>query len=175
MFNVFGDSGPGNLQVAKKVVATVGQFKEYIDEIQQNYELGFSPYRLHKNEYGIFVTPIRVYDGDVIVLGNVATMKVGDRHLATDGIMVYFVKGDGSNGDIVVLQGDRGLSGARDLKGDSGYRGPSGSRGPTEQRGVEGSGGPPGKIGKMGPVRARGGIGARGEKGDKGGTGGVGQ
>ena len=88
---------PGDLQVAKKVVVTVGKFKDNIDEIQQSYELGFTPYRLHKNENGVFVTPIRVYDG-VYVLDDVATMEVGDRHLATDtisSIQVYFVKGDG--------------------------------------------------------------------------------
>ena len=77
-------SGSGNLQVVKKVVVTEGKFKDYIAEIQQSYELGFTPYRLQKNEYGTFVTPICVYDRDVIALDNVATMKVGDRDLATD-------------------------------------------------------------------------------------------
>ena len=46
MVNVFGDniaSGPGNLQVVKKVVVTVGQFMDYIGEVQQSYELGFPP------------------------------------------------------------------------------------------------------------------------------------
>ena len=119
MVNVFGDSiasGPGNLQVAKKVVATVGQYKEYSDEIQQSYELGFTPYRLHKNVDGVFVTPILVYEGRVYVLDDVATMEVGDRYLETDTInskLVYFVKGDGGGGgDIVALEGDRGTAGA---------------------------------------------------------------
>ena len=65
MDNIFGDSianGPGNQQVVKKVVATEGTFKDYGDEIQQSYELGFTPYRLHKNTDGTFVTPIRYYD-----------------------------------------------------------------------------------------------------------------
>ena len=47
MVNVFGDSiasGPGNLQVVKKVA----KFKDYIDELQQSYELGFTPYSLRK-------------------------------------------------------------------------------------------------------------------------------
>ena len=60
MVNVFGDSiasGPGNLQVVKKVLTTVGQFKDYIAEIEQSYELGFTPYRLHTNVDGVFVTP----------------------------------------------------------------------------------------------------------------------
>ena len=66
--------------------------------------------RLHKNVDGTFVTPIHVYDGKVYVLDDVATMEVGDLYLTTDIInskLVYFVKGDGSSGDIVVLQGDR--------------------------------------------------------------------
>ena len=36
MVNVFGDSiasGPGNLQVVKKVVVTEGRFKDYWNEI----------------------------------------------------------------------------------------------------------------------------------------------
>ena len=153
--------------MVKKVVVTVGKFKDYIEEIQQRYVLGFTPYRLHKNADGTFVIHIRVYDRKVYVLDDVATMEVGDRYLITDIInskLVYFVKGDGSSGDIVGLHGDRRPSGARGLKGDSGDKEPAGSRGPTRKRGVEGPEGPPGKIGKMGPVGSRGGIGARGEK-----------
>ena len=90
----------------KKVVATVGKFKDYKDEIQQSYELGFTSYRRHKNVGGVFVTPIRVYEERVYVLDDVATMEVGDRHLETDTInskLVYFVKGDGGGGDILAL------------------------------------------------------------------------
>ena len=68
MVNVFSGSiasGPGNLQVAKKVIVAVG--KDYSDEIQQSYVLGFTPYSLHKNVDDTFVTPIRVYDGKVYI------------------------------------------------------------------------------------------------------------
>ena len=81
MVNVFGDSTvsrPGNLQVVKRVVVTEGKFKDYWNEIQQSYELVFTPYRLHKNTDGTFVTPIRYYDGRVYVLDDVATMKIGN-------------------------------------------------------------------------------------------------
>ena len=63
MVNVFGESvgnGPGNLQMAKKVVVSKGQYKDYTNEIQQSYELGFTPFRLDTNTDGTFVTPIRV-------------------------------------------------------------------------------------------------------------------
>ena len=60
--------------MVKKVVTTVGQVKEYIAEIQQGYELGFTPYRLHKNIDGVFVTPIRTYERRVYVLDDVATI-----------------------------------------------------------------------------------------------------
>ena len=63
MVNVFDGSkanGPGNLQVMKNVVVTVGKYKDYIDEIQQSYELGFTSYRLHKNVDCTFVTLICV-------------------------------------------------------------------------------------------------------------------
>ena len=96
MVNLFGGSiasGPGNLQVVKKVIVTVGNSKDYIDEIQQRYMCGYSHYRLHKNADGTFVTHIRVYDGKVYVLDDVATMKIGDRNLTTDmSKLVYFVR-----------------------------------------------------------------------------------
>ena len=107
MVNVFGDSvasGPGNLQMVKKIVVTVGKY--YSDEIRQSYEFGFIPYRLHTNVEGVFVTPIRVYSGWVFVLDDVATMEIGDRHIAAGEISSkYFVKDDGGSG--VALQGDR--------------------------------------------------------------------
>ena len=61
-------------------------FKDYIDEIQQSYVLGFTPYRLHSNVQGTFVTPICVYSGKVFVLDDVATMEVSDWCLETDTI-----------------------------------------------------------------------------------------
>ena len=99
MVNVFGGSitcGPGNLQVVKKVVVTVGKVKDYIDEIQQIYVLAFTPYRLHKNVDGTFETPLLFMMGRYIYIGrcchdggwrsisyvldDVATMEVGDRY-----------------------------------------------------------------------------------------------
>ena len=71
MVNVFGErvgSGYVDLQLVKKVVATVGQYEDYSAEINQSYVLGFPPYRLHTNVDGTFVTPIRVYDGKVYAL-----------------------------------------------------------------------------------------------------------
>ena len=66
------------------------------DEIRQSYELGSAPYRLHTNSDGTFVTPVRVYDGKVYVLDDVATMDIGNRQIATDtSKLIYFVKGDG--------------------------------------------------------------------------------
>ena len=99
MVSVFDDSiasAPGNLHVVKKVIVTKGKFNDYIDEIQQSYVRGFTPYRLPKHADGTFVTPpppIRVYDGKVYVLDHVATMEVGDRDLTTDTInskLLYF-------------------------------------------------------------------------------------
>ena len=46
----------------------MGQFKDYIDEILQSYELGFTPYRLHTYVECVFVTSIGVYSGRVFVL-----------------------------------------------------------------------------------------------------------
>ena len=97
MVNVFGDSvgsGSGNIQMVRKVVASKGKYKDYTNEIQQSYELGFTPFRLHTNTVGTFVTPIRVYDGKVYIMYDVATMEVGNREIETDAIrskLVYFV------------------------------------------------------------------------------------
>ena len=66
MVNVFGGSsasGPGNLQMVKKVVLTEGKFRDYTDEIQKIYEFKFTPYRLHKNTDGTFVTPLVIKIG----------------------------------------------------------------------------------------------------------------
>ena len=105
MINVFGDgvaSGAGSLQMVKKVVVTKGKVKDYSEEIQESYELGFTPYKLHTNVEGVFVTPIPVYSRRDFVLDDVATMEIGDRQIATDEIgskLVYFVKGDGRGGE----------------------------------------------------------------------------
>ena len=124
MVNVFGES-VGNesvdIQLVKKGVTTVGRYEDYYAEINQGYELGFPPYRLHTNVDGTFVTPIRYYYGRVYVLDDVATMDVTSRHISTDRLgskLVYFVEVDDGSG--VALQGDRGPSGVRGLKGDSG-------------------------------------------------------
>ena len=102
--------------MVKKVVTTVGQYKDYIDEMQQSYVLGFTPYRLHTNGDGTFVTPIRTYDGQVYVLDDVATMKVTVWYIASDTISSkQVVKGDVGGGDMVTLHGDRAPLGAKGL------------------------------------------------------------
>ena len=168
MVNVFGESvgsGSVDLQLVKNVVTTVGRYLDYTAIV-----LGFPPYRLHTNVDGTFVTPIRVYDGKVYVLDDVATMDVTGRHIVGNkSKLVYFVEADDGSG--VALQGDRGPSGIMGLKGDSGDQGPSGRQGPAGKRGTVGSEGPPGKIGKIGPpgpVEGKGSVGEPGEKGDKG-------
>ena len=140
--------------------------------------LGFTPYRLHTNVDGTYVTPIRTYDRHVYVLDDVITISVTTQQIATDNLsskLICFIKGDDNGGVGFALHGGRGPSGANGLKGDSGDCGVAGSRGPTAKRGAAGPGGPPGKIGEVGPVGARGGAGARGEQGDKGDTGNFGQ
>ena len=43
--------------MVRKFVVTKGKFKDYIDEIQQSYWLGFTPYKLHTNVDGTFLPP----------------------------------------------------------------------------------------------------------------------
>ena len=105
MVNVFGESvgsGSVDLQLVKKVVTTVGRYEDYWAEI--SYVLGFPPYWLHTNVDCTFVTPIRVYNGRVYVLDDVATMDITKRHIAGDKTkLVYFGEADGGSG--VALQG----------------------------------------------------------------------
>ena len=74
--------------MVKKVVLTKGKFKDYWNEIQQSYELGCTPYRLHTNVDDTFVTPTRYYDGKVYVLDDVATMGIGDWYREMDTTVV---------------------------------------------------------------------------------------
>ena len=91
MVNIFGErvgsGGSVDLQLVKKVVTTVSPFGDYIDEIRQSYKLGFTPYRLHTNSDGTFVTPIRVCDGRVYVSDDETTMQVTNRKIATDKLI----------------------------------------------------------------------------------------
>ena len=104
------------LQIVKKVVVTKGRYKDYVNEIRQSNELGFTPYRLHTNKDGIFVTPIRVYDWRLYVLDDVATLQVTARNIATgdNSKLIYFFETDDGSG--VALQRDRGPSGVKGLK-----------------------------------------------------------
>ena len=84
-------------------------FEDYTDEIQQSYELGFTPYRLHKRPDGVFVTSIRVYMGRVYILDDVTTMQVTTRQIATEhSKLIYSVKGDDGGALGFALHGDRG-------------------------------------------------------------------
>ena len=96
--------------------------KDYVNEIQQRYELGFTPYQLQTSVYN------RVYNGTVYVLDDVATLKVTARNIATgdNSKLIYFVKADDGSG--VALQGDQGPSGVRGLKGDTGGQGTNGGK-----------------------------------------------
>ena len=102
----------------------MGQYEDYTAEINQSYVLGFPPDRLHTNVDGTFVIPIRVYDGNVYVLNDAATMDVKGRHIVGDkSKLIYFVEADDGSG--VALQGDdRGPSGVRSLKGNSAIKDP---------------------------------------------------
>ena len=142
-------SGPGNLQMVKKVVVTEGNFKDYSDEIQ--HEHGFTPYRLHKNADGTFVTHILWWEGICWAMLPRWRLVIEILH-EINSKLIYFVKCDGSSD--VALQGSGVSSRARGLKGGSGDKGSVGSRGSTGKRNVEGHEGPPGKSCKMGLLEA---------------------
>ena len=49
-----GPRGPAgfthDVKALKKVTTSSGKYKDYIKQIQESYELGFTPYRLHKKK-----------------------------------------------------------------------------------------------------------------------------
>ena len=158
MVNVFGDCAAADesatdIHAVKKVVVTKGQFKDYKCEIKQSYVLGFTPHRLHTNVDGEFVTPVRAYDGEIYVLGDVATI-IQYIYLQTDTIsskLVYFTKGTNCDGgNVVALHGDKGHPGPRGSKGDPGDKGSVGSRGVAGKRGASGDQGDAGPTGVKG-------------------------
>ena len=68
MVNLFGDnsfSSRGDFNILKKVVQTEGKLKDFIEEIQESYRQGFTPYREHKKDTGLWITPLRVYDNKI--------------------------------------------------------------------------------------------------------------
>ena len=76
-------------------------------------------------------------------------VNVSENHLTISS--KSFVKGDGSSGDIIALQGARGPSGARGLNGVLVIKDPSEAEVQLEKVVLK----DPGKIGKMGPVGSR--------------------
>ena len=154
--------------MVKKVVVTKGKSKDYTNEIRQSYELGFTPYRLHTNPVGTYVTPPFVFMMERYMYWTMLPqLKLVIVRLQRIQYVVncYILEGDDGSG--VALQGDRRPSGVEGLKGDSGGQGSVGSQCPAGKRGAVGPGGPPGQIGKMGPVGSKGDAGALGEKCDK--------
>ena len=168
MVNVFGESvgngGSVDLQLAKKVVTTVGTFGDYIDEIRQSYELGFTPYILHTNSD---VTPIRVYDGRVYVLDDETTMQVTNRKIASEKGEKGDAGGAGPQGP-VSPKGSTGLIGVRGVEGVRGVAGPDGPKWPVGEKGDRGREGPVGIKGLVGNQGERGEHGQRGDRGEKG-------
>ena len=60
MVNESGDrvaSGLGNLQMVETRVVSKGNFNDYMDKIEQSYELGFTPFILHTNTDMVHLLP----------------------------------------------------------------------------------------------------------------------
>ena len=173
-----GPRGPAgfthDVKALKKVTTSSGKYKDYIKQIQESYELGFTPYRLHHKKTGLWITPIRCYDKHVYVSDDTGSFAVTDDSLGTDDALVYCIKGDIKYGEVTALvgpQGPPGPSGRRGPQGKHGIDGSDGAVGPPGSKGPRGEIGPAGPQGPAGPPGSRG---TKGQKGDPGKSGHVG-
>ena len=174
MVNKFGDKTDGttsiiNLQTVKRVTATSGKYKDYIKQIQESYNLGFTPYRLHVKYSGNWVSPVRCYDKKVYVSDNEGAMEITEGVITTD-VLIYWTKAEDDEDDAAsAIIGDQGPAGPVGKKGKRGATGPPGEAGPPGKKGDKGdSGGKQGDPGAKGDKGERGAVGAKGKKGDKG-------
>ena len=139
-----GDRGPrgklpDNIKLLKKIKVTKGHYRPHINQIQESYRLGFTPYREHTNGAGTFVSPIRIYDNNVYVLDDTGDFNISGRTMENyHSSLVYAeeVNATADNGEAVGLVGPPG---------------PPGHVGPQCKRGPQGDDGPPGKRGAIGP------------------------
>ena len=183
MVNVFGEHGAGSstipvdIKVLKKVTITEGYYRDYIKQIQDSYKLGATPYRLHTNRYGTWVTPLRVYNNAVYVLDNVAHMPVTDRKIETDdtrSVLIYWIEAnddDDADSRVTAMVGPQGPPGGEGRRGPQGKRGsdgPAGVIGPEGKRGASGAAGPAGIQGHAGPHGIQGERGIPGPQGARG-------
>lgn len=139
MVNKFGDCivEGESYRTIQKVIVTSGKYLDYVTQIQESYRLGFTPFRLHTNTKGTWVTPIRCYNEGVYVSDSVGAVDVSSRTLETDSSkLVYYVEGGRG---VTAIRGPPGVQGPVGLSGPVGPTGPQGVHGPRGEKGDSGA------------------------------------
>ena len=80
----------------KKVSTNVGKYVQYITEIYQSYQLGFTPNRLNRSRDRTFALPIRIFNNCIYATGDTTMSDISDWVIKKDKIeskLVYFTKG----------------------------------------------------------------------------------
>ena len=180
MVNIFGDNGsnssvglPKNMKLLQKVKVTKGKYEPHYDQIQESYKLGFTPYRVHHNKNGTFVSPVRIYDDSIYVLDDSGSFNIAHRTMENYNSHLVYAKEidpttDTDDAEVVGLIGPRGPPGHIGPQGKRGLTGLKGDEGPIGKRGPVGAIGPDGPQGEIGPQGVKGDPGLKGEKGDPG-------
>ena len=171
MVNKFGDCTASTsilereVKVYRKVTTTIGKCRDYVSEIENSYQCGFTPYRERTGVDVSYCTPLHCREQKVFALVGNVVLDVSDEDVVK---IVYWVEGAVGSDSLAAIVGPQGVSG---IAGPQGKRGAVGPTGPAGERGPKGS---KGDTGPQGPHGSVGSPGARGEKGDHGPAGPVG-
>ena len=183
MVNKFGDCTASTsilereVKVYRKVTTTIGKCRDYVSEIENSYQCGFTPYRERTGVDVSYCTPLHCREQKVFALVGNVVLDVSDEDVVK---IVYWVEGavgSDSLAAIVGPQGVSGIAGPQGKRGAVGPTGPSGERGPKGSKGDTGPQGPHGSVGSPGARGEKGSpgpAGVRGEKGEKGEAGPIG-
>ena len=156
----------GNYVAVKQIKHTTGVYADYIDAIDESYQLGWTPYRMVKRDWGFDNNPVHAYfKTHVYVLDNTGGYKISSIQLAQGGPLIVYQAGAPTRGTYATVTGARGPPGPVGPKGAKGDQGDQGHAGPRGEKGDQGNVGPMGPKGDIGPGGL---IGPAGPKGDRG-------
>ena len=156
-----GYEDDGQYVAVQRVKHTTGVYKDYIDEIDSSYKLGWTPYRLIKRNWGHDVDPVDFYRTTSVYVLDDTVYDISSHKLADNGPLIVYQPGVPLSGSYVTVAGpqgpkdDTGIAGPQGPKGDTGIAGPQGPKNDTEvasPKGDVGCRGPQGEKGNEAPV-----------------------
>ena len=162
MVNKFGDctskssSLDREVKVYRRVVTTIGKCRDYVSEIENSYQSGFTPYRERTTVVvdgdESYCLPLHCHERRVFALAGKTVLDVSDEDV---GKIVYWIEGSIESGSLAAIVGPPGvpgLTGPQGKRGIAGPAGPVGERGPKGFKGRDGDRGEKGEPGSVGPT-----------------------